>query len=159
MADFFAEGSPGEWTSLSLLAAVLVAVGGFLRWWLPTREQGFETHLQSQQAAWLASRSEDRDAFREALERQQAAFAAQWEREREWLSEFGGLERQHARECLRRTQDALADVKDFLRALRDDVRALVEAHGNSSLKFDRASSTACMDLPKDASGEDSSAAA
>lgn len=141
MAYFFAEGSPGEWTSLGLLAAVLVAVGGFLRWWLPTREQGFETHLQSQQAAWLASRTEDREAFRTALERQQAAFAAQWEREREWLSEFGGLDRQHARECLQHTQAALVDMKDFLRSLRDEVRALVEAHGKASCRTDRASST------------------
>lgn len=126
MPCFLTATSSVEWTSLGLLAAVLVAVGGFLRWWLPTREKDFETHLAEQQAAWLLARTEERDAFRQMLTRQQETFVGQWDRERAWLTDFAALEREHSRACLQQTQAALGELRDCVRGLRDDVRKLLE---------------------------------
>lgn len=121
--------NPAEWTSLGLLAAVLVAVGAFLRWYLPARDREFEEALALQRQDALAARSEERAAFHEALEKQQQVFVTQIEREREILLNVLASEREHARATAMQLTAAIAEVRDALRKLCADVQVLQQEKG------------------------------
>lgn len=45
----------GDWTAFSLLGSTLVAVGLFLRWYLPSRDKAFERMLEAQRTDFAAA--------------------------------------------------------------------------------------------------------
>lgn len=56
-----------HWTAFGLLTSVLVAVGAFLKWYLPHREQAHERMLAEQRTDFAAMLTEQREATAQLL--------------------------------------------------------------------------------------------
>ena len=81
------EASPGvaasQYTAFGLLATVLIAVGAFLRWYLPHRESCQEAMLTEQRKAFVQVLGEQRADFGKMLTEQREAAACVLADERE----------------------------------------------------------------------------
>lgn len=74
-----------NWTAFGLLGTVLVAIGFFLRWYLPTQSDNFLKAIQSQQQSYEASLREQRLDFLKTIDTLRQAYEAQVKRETEML--------------------------------------------------------------------------
>lgn len=94
--------APPEWTAFGLLVMVLGAIGVFLNWYLPYREQLVEERLKESHQAFEDLLTRTNQRFAESLQAAQRSYNEQLERERTLFTEILQRERAYQSELFDR---------------------------------------------------------
>ena len=96
-----------DWTALGLLAVVLTSMGVFLKWYLPHRDEKFDTMMTADRATWVAQLTKEQDRSERIIGGMATTF-------REAVSEF--------KAATAANTHAIGDVRDCLRELQEEIQ-------------------------------------